>query len=73
MARLASRSFSATFFPTMPAIRSKEMFSSCPVSSFVAGVKIGSGSREESWSPFGSVTPQTSPDAWYSFHPEPAR
>ena len=55
-------------------ISSKLMFSSCsPSSAFVAGVKIGSGSRSLSRSPGGSAIPQTVPVAWYSFQPEPAR
>ena len=48
------------------------MFSSwSPSSALVAGVKIGSGSFSDSWSPEGSSIPQTSPVSWYSFQPEP--
>ena len=40
----------------------KSTFSSCsPKAALVAGVKIGSGSREPSTSPGGSATPHTSP------------
>ena len=50
------------------------MFSSCfPFSSFVAGVKIGSGRRSDSRKPFGSGMPHTSPFSLYSAHPEPER
>ena len=35
---------------------------SCPVAALVAGVKIGSGSRSDSRSPAGSLTPHTDPD-----------
>ena len=53
---------------------SKVMFSSCsPSSAFVAGVKIGSGSRSLSRRPAGSGMPQTVPLARYSFQPDPAR
>ena len=52
---------------------SKEMFSSCPVSAFVAGVKIGSGSRSASRRPSGRRIPQTCPVFRYSAQPEPAR
>ena len=55
-------------------MRSNVMFSSCsPTSAFVAGVKIGAGSRLASCKPGGSGTPQTWPLCWYSFQPEPAR
>ena len=37
------------------------MLMSWPLSALVAGVKIGSGSRSDSRSPAGSVTPQTLP------------
>ena len=43
------------------AIRANEMFSSWPVVAFVAGVKMGPGSRSESRSPAGRRTPQTAP------------
>ena len=60
--------------PTIAAIASKLMFSSCsPSSALVAGVKIGSGSRSLSSSPAGSLAPQTDPVARYSFQPEPER
>ena len=50
------------------------MFSSCsPIGAFVAGVKIGSGSRSPSTNPLGSAMPQTVPEAWYSAHPDPVR
>ncbi len=49
------------------------MLMSCPLSALVAGVKIGSGSRSDSRSPEGSVTPQTRPVFRYSFQPEPDR
>ena len=45
--------------PTIVHIRSKEMFSSWPVSSFVAGVKIGSRSLLAVVSPVSSSMPQT--------------
>ena len=44
-------------------MRAAEMFSSWPVSFFVAGVKIGSGSRLPCRRPGGRRTPQTSPAA----------
>ncbi len=59
--------------PTIRFARSNEMFSSWPVSAFVAGVKIGSGSSPDSFKPGGSLMPQTVCDFWYSFQPEPAR
>ena len=53
---------------------SKSMFSSCaPRSAFVAGVKIGSGSRSLSRRPAGKGMPHTAPVAWYSFQPDPDR
>jgi hypothetical protein len=53
-------------------ICSNGMFSSCaPASAFVAGVKIGSFSRDALCSPPGSATPQTVPLRWYSAQPEP--
>ena len=41
---LTSRTFSAIGFPISFTTSSNEMFSSCPVSALVAGVKIGCGS-----------------------------
>ena len=35
--------------------------------------RSGSGSLSHCRSPGGSATPQTVPDRWYSFHPDPAR
>ena len=52
---------------------SKLMLMSWPDSSFVAGVKIGSGSLSHCRRPGGSFTPQTVWDCWYSFQPDPAR
>ena len=50
----------------------KSTFSSCsPNAAFVAGVKIGSGSREPSTSPSGSGTPHTERLCWYSSQPGP--
>ena len=49
------------------------MLMSCPVSAFVAGVKIGVGSRSDSRRPDGRLTPQTEPVATYSFQPDPDR
>jgi hypothetical protein len=49
------------------------MFSSCPLAALVAGVKMGSGSFCDSFSPAGSLMPHTEPEALYSFHPEPER
>ncbi len=43
--------------------RASLMFSSCPDSAFVAGVKSGSGSRSDSRRPAGSAWPQISPVA----------
>ena len=57
----------------MSAIRSKEMLMSWPVSSLVAGVKIGSGSLLAVVSPGGNLIPQTSPVSLYSLRPEPTR
>ena len=45
----------------------------CAIGAFVAGVKIGSGSRSPSTNPLGSAMPQTVPEAWYSAHPDPVR
>ena len=59
--------------PTIFAASANEMFSSWPVSAFVAGVKIGSGNSDDSFKPGGSLMPQTVCDFWYSFQPEPAR
>ncbi len=59
--------------PTIPSASSSEMFSSCPVFAFVAGVKMGSGRRSDSARSFGSRIPQTVPAARYSFQPDPAR
>ena len=39
--------------------RSSSMFRSWPLTAFVAGVTIGSGSRSDSRSPAGSAWPQT--------------
>ncbi len=50
------RSSAATSSPTVTTTASKSTFSSCsPRSALVAGVKIGSGSREPSWRPGGSA------------------
>ena len=46
---------------------------SWPVSSLVAGVKIGSGSLLRLPQARGRRMPQTVPVFWYSFQPEPAR
>ena len=59
--------------PVSRAASSKEMFSSCPDSALVAGVKMGSGSSDDSTNPGGSAIPQTDPDFWYSFQPDPDR
>ena len=54
--------------------RSKLMFSSwSPISAFVDGVKMGSGSFEEFTRPAGSSMPHTVPCFWYSLRPLPAR
>ena len=42
----------------------QSMFSSCPLSALVAGVKIGSGSLAHRSSPAGRATPQTEPERW---------
>ena len=42
---------------------------SCPLSSFVAGVKIGSGNCSHWRSPGGSGMPQICWLSWYSLHP----
>ena len=53
---------------------SKSTFSSCsPNAAFVAGVKIGSGSRDPSTRPSGRGTPQTERLRWYSSQPDPVR
>ena len=49
------------------------MLMSCPLAAFVAGVKMGSGSRSDSRRPGGSEIPQTVPAPRYSFQPDPAR
>ena len=54
----------------MSASCSRLMFSSCPTSALVDGVKIGSGSRSASRSPSGSAMPaRPSPLRWYSAQP----
>ena len=52
-------------------ISSNEILMSCPVVAFVAGVKMGSGSRSDSFNPAGNGIPQTLPLVLYSFHPDP--
>ena len=53
---IATRSTSASrSAPTSSAAWSRLMFSSCPVCAFVAGVKIGCGSRSDSRRPSGSA------------------
>src|SRR5215213_9942457 len=47
--------------------------SCCPSGALVVGVEIGSGSREPSRSPLGSLTPQTVPVCVYSAQPDPVR
>ena len=64
---------SASPRPTRSAVSSREMLTSCPVDSFVAGVKMGSGRRSDSLRPLGRPTPHTRPVSRYSFHPEPDR
>src|SRR3954449_6053070 len=65
-------SSSAVRSPRVSAALSKSMFSSwSPTSALVAGVKIGSGSCSDSWSPDGSSIPQTAPLGLLSFHPGP--
>ena len=60
--RVSSRSRPAVSAPTRATTSANAMFSSCsPSSALVAGVKIGSGSREASTRPGGSGTPQTRP------------
>ena len=49
------------------------MFSSCPLSAFVAGEKRGGSNRSLSRNPAGSVSPARVPEARYSFHAEPLR
>ena len=49
--------------PTSATAAARSMFSSWPVCAFVAGVKIGSGSRSDSTRPGGRPCPQTSPVA----------
>ena len=69
-----SRSCVAASSPRISAQRSKLMFSSwSPISAFVEGVKMGSGSLEEFTRPSGSWMPHTVPCFWYSFRPLPAR
>ena len=57
------RASSARSRPIVLSIASNGMFSSWPVSAFVAGVKIGGSRRSDSRSPGGSVMPQTAPVA----------
>ena len=65
---------SATSAPTVSTTTSYDTFSSCsPSAALVAGVKIGSSSRDPSCSPAGSATPHTDRDCWYSSQPEPVR
>ena len=49
------------------------MFSSCPVSAFVAGEKTGSGRASLSRSPGASGSPASVPLSRYSFHADPER
>ncbi len=71
--RLRSRTCSATSRPTISRTRSNVMFSSWPVSAFVAGEKMGGSSRSLSRSFFGSGSPASVPASRYSFHAEPER
>jgi hypothetical protein len=52
-------------------MRSTVMFSSWPVSAFVAGLKIGGTSRALSTRPVGSGSPASVPEREYSFQAEP--
>ena len=61
MASVSSFSLFVAPSPTSAAISLSLMFMSCPLSAFVAGVNIGSGSLSDSRSPGGRLTPQTSP------------
>ena len=73
-ASVSSRSDAAVSAPTVSTTVSNGTFSSCsPSSALVAGVKIGSGSREPSTSPAGSAMPVTEPDTRYSASPDPVR
>ena len=47
------------------------MFSSCPVTAFVAGLNTGGSSRSLSLSPLASGSPASVPCLAYSFHAEP--
>ena len=60
-ASVRSRSSAAVSRPTRSAASSKPMLMSWPLSSLVAGVKIGSGSLSHCRRPAGSWTPQTVP------------
>ncbi len=53
-----SRTFSASSLPMSLTTSSKEMFSSCPDSALVAGVKMGCGSFCACCRPLGSSMPQ---------------
>jgi hypothetical protein len=52
-------------------MRAIVMFSSWPVSAFVAGLKIAGSSLSLSTRPAGSFSPASVPLATYSFHAEP--
>jgi hypothetical protein len=73
MSKLRRRNASAVSRPTSSTVCSNEMFSSCPSSALVEGVKIGSGKRSLSVNPGGNGIPQTVPFLRYSLQPEPAR
>ncbi len=46
---------------------------SCPLSSLVAGVKIGSANCEPCFKPAGRGIPHTAWLCWYSFQPDPSK
>ena len=72
--RARSRNWEASSSPMISTRRSKLMFSSwSPISAFVDGVKMGSGSFDEFTRPSGSSMPHTVPCFSYSLRPLPAR
>ena len=68
---MTASSFFASSCPTIAASWAREMFSSWPVTAFVAGVKIGSRSCSDSRSPGGIRSPTIVPIFRYSAQADP--
>ena len=69
--RVIRSSVSVTSSPTAARIFAIVMFSSCPVSALVAGLKIAGSSFALSVRPDASFSPASVPLAAYSFQAEP--